>query len=66
MTPCASPQFKIIAEDLSKSIIVSKGRKNSSNRSSAQSQSQPTSPRGDTTQINMVGVDNTLSSMEFG
>jgi hypothetical protein len=72
MTPCASPQSEITFEDLSKSIIVSQGVQSSSSQnsgSSVQSQSQnqspPTSPRGGTTQANMVGVDNTLRLPEF-
>jgi hypothetical protein len=68
MTPCASPQSEITVEDLSKELIVSKGGQSSSNQSSgssAQSQSQPTSPRGGTTQRNMAGVDNTLRLPEF-
>jgi hypothetical protein len=72
MTPCASPQSEITVEDLSKSLIVSQGGQSSSNQSSgssvqsqSQNQSQPTSPRGGTTQRNMAGVDNTLRLPEF-
>jgi hypothetical protein len=55
-------------EDWSKAIIVSKGRQGSSNQisgSSAQSQSQPSSPIGGTTQSNMARVDKTLIQPEF-
>jgi hypothetical protein len=37
MTPCASPQSEITIEDLSKSLIVSKGGQSSSNQSSGSS-----------------------------
>jgi hypothetical protein len=62
------PQLEITVEDLSKALIVCKGGKSSSNQSSgssAHSQSEPTSPRGGTTQSNMEGVDNTLIQLEF-
>jgi hypothetical protein len=66
MTLWESPQLEITVEDLSKSIIVSQGGQSinsqnsgSSVRSQSQNQSQPASPRGGTTQSNMVGVDNT-------
>jgi hypothetical protein len=68
MTPCVSPQSEIIVEDLSKELIVSKeghSSSNQSNESSAQSQSQPTSPRGGTTQSNMEGVYNNLRLSKF-
>jgi hypothetical protein len=67
-TPCASPRSEVTFEDLSKALIVSRGRHSSSSQSSgssASSQSQPTSPRGGTTQNNMVGLDNTLRLPEF-
>jgi hypothetical protein len=68
MTPCASPRSEITFEDLSKSLIVSKGGKSSSDQSSGsgvQSQSQPISPRGGTTQRNMERVEKTLIFPEF-
>jgi hypothetical protein len=72
MTPFASPQSEIAVEYLSKVIIVSQGVHSSSSQnsgSSAQSQSKNLSPlespRGGTTQANMVGIDNTLRLLEF-
>jgi hypothetical protein len=70
MTPCASPQLEITFEDLSRAIIVSQGGKNNSSQNSRsstqiQNQSPPTSLRGDNTQTNMVGIDNTLRLPEF-
>ena len=70
MTPCASPQSRIIVEDLSKSIIVSQGVQSSSNQNSgssmqSQNQSPPTSPRGGNTKNNMVGIYNTLRIPKF-
>jgi hypothetical protein len=68
MTLCASPRSEITFEDLSKELIVSKGRQSSSSKSSGSnvmSQSQPTLPRGGTTKNNMAGLDNTLRLPEF-
>jgi hypothetical protein len=72
MTLCVSPQSEIAFEYLSKSIIVSRGVQSSNNHNSessehsqSQNQSPPTSPRGGTTEANMVGVDNTLGLLEF-
>jgi hypothetical protein len=72
-TLCVSPQSKITIKYFSKSIVVIQGGQSSSSSqnsgSSAQSQNhnqiQSTSPRGGTTQRNMVGVDNTLIIHEF-
>jgi hypothetical protein len=63
MTLCASPRFEITFEDLSKAILVRRGRKNSSIKSSmsnTSSQIHPTSLGGGATQNTMVELDNTL------
>jgi len=67
-TPCASPRSKITFEYFLKVLIVSGGRKSISIQRrgiSVLSHSQPTSPRGVTTQNNMVGLDNTLRLPKF-
>jgi hypothetical protein len=65
---CVSPRSEITFEDLSKVLIVSKGGQSSSSqssRSSAPSQSQPTSLRGGMSQNNMAGIYNTLRLLDF-
>jgi hypothetical protein len=62
------PRSEITFEDLSKALIVSRGRhKNNIQRSgsNATSQNHPTSPGGGTTKNTMAWLDNTMRMPEF-
>ena len=58
--PCVHPRSELTFEYFSKSLIVIRGSHSSSIQSSRRSESiksQPTSPRGDTTQNNMTRLE---------